>query len=512
MPTPVVVEEALSTGTTPRPLDRPKEADLERKPSKASVASHRTRASTVSSQARPITPPTVIVDADVSSKPSQVSLSSPGPKSARAVFVSHENDDAQPPHMPQSYDDPFADPVPETAPIHIYSPTSSGPGRIPEPFHMPGMLPDDEPSTEVSMPIPITEIAMPISRIQPGPSMYSLGGQSNAVRQPEPVGYETDETLPLLRQSSQAVATDGTAFPEPDTHAGPIAIFNNAFQHDADSFEKLGWRMHILPDTSVYFMHPALHVVTDMDLRYPAKMHEVTRFLGKAPLPPLDWEAWLRSGGKKHNFAPAQAWVNHAKKIVSLDRNPERMKMEDLSKEQQLEMEHRYWSYVETHPAHLLLPPTSVSEAMDMLTWSYTERLLPSTSGSIPAFSHDECQELMGILRSLEANPSPGQAVIRTHIVAKIMLRMTAWRQRDGSPDAQRNKRAGRDEYLFPIGRKAVDLAVSAVCLGIPYLFLDRSRHHRIDAESGLRSSAGPMIAVGAVACMIVSCKCLYKR
>ena len=177
------------------------------------------------------------------------------------------------------------------------------------------------------------------------------------------------------------------------------------------------------------------------------------------------------------------------------------------------------------------------------IRYVFSERLLPSSRRNAPAFNHEECQELTTILRTLDgeyrslslsacllilflANPSPGQAALRTHIVAKIMLRMSkcfgcsaepiptsvlvSWRQQHGTPAT--HLKASSERGLLPVGRKVVDLAVSAVCLGIPYLFVDRSRHHRYDVESGIRSAAGSMIAVGAVACMIVSCKRLYNR
>lgn len=34
-------------------------------------------------------------------------------------------------------------------------------------------------------------------------------------------------------------------------------------------------------------------------------------------------------------------------------------------------MEHRYWSYIEAHPAHAPLPPSAASEAINILQWSY---------------------------------------------------------------------------------------------------------------------------------------------
>jgi len=37
---------------------------------------------------------------------------------------------------------------------------------------------------------------------------------------------------------------------------------------------------------------------------------------------------------------------------------------------------YRYWSFVEIHPAHVVLTRPSTQEAADALHWSYTDRLL----------------------------------------------------------------------------------------------------------------------------------------
>lgn len=44
--------------------------------------------------------------------------------------------------------------------------------------------------------------------------------------------------------------------------------------------------------------------------------------------------------------------------------------------------------------------------------------------------------------------------------------------------------------------RRVADVAISAACLGVPYIFVDRTRSRR-DYESGMRSTAGPMLVVG---------------
>ena len=57
-----------------------------------------------------------------------------------------------------------------------------------------------------------------------------------------------------------------------------------------------------------------------------------------------------------------------------------------------------------------------------------------------------------------------------------------------------------------PFRRAIFDFLVSCLCLGIPYLFLERGRHSsRIDEESGMLRSASPMVIIGACTCLVVS-------
>lgn len=78
---------------------------------------------------------------------------------------------------------------------------------------------------------------------------------------------------------------------------------------------------------------------------------------------------------------------------------------------------------METHPAHTPLPYNAHTDALDALTWSYTgsyfalqspsvldrwnagysypDRVLKSRRPARPPFTQEECQELMGMLRSL---------------------------------------------------------------------------------------------------------------
>ncbi|KZV70288.1 hypothetical protein PENSPDRAFT_579612 [Peniophora sp. CONT] len=278
-------------------------------------------------------------------------------------------------------------------------------------------------------------------------------------------------------------------------------------------FERLGWLMHVLPDTTVYFTHPGLCIVTDIDLRTEGAMRDVSRYLGGPRVrPPAGWELWLRSTGKLSARAPDHFFVHHEKRMVvpvSYEPEPiepsatERTSLPDL--DAVLTLQASYWTYIEKHPAHVVLSPTTAAEATDILTWAYTDRLLPPEARErIPPFSQDECHELSAILRSLDVNPSPNHVSIQTRVIAKIMLRICRWKQGQVSVDNYGGHHSSRFDVRPSFVRRVADVAISAACLGLPYLFVDRSRSRR-DYESGMRSTAGSMLVVGAVACMIAA-------
>ncbi|KAJ3764470.1 hypothetical protein EV361DRAFT_805249 [Lentinula raphanica] len=181
-------------------------------------------------------------------------------------------------------------------------------------------------------------------------------------------------------------------------------------------------------------------------------------------------------------------------------------------------MEYRYWAFMEDHPAHVTLPQNARADAMDILTWCWTDRLLPSQSGVSPPFDQAECQELNNILRSFgnDANGESGiQAVLHTRLVSRVLMRVARWRQinfRPNKPLPQDISNKRRFNRARPSGfqRTILDVVVMIVFLGVPSLFVSRSNHallHRVDEESGLFSprSAGPILLLGGCACLVAA-------
>ncbi|KAH7869507.1 uncharacterized protein C8R40DRAFT_1059247 [Lentinula edodes] len=292
----------------------------------------------------------------------------------------------------------------------------------------------------------------------------------------------------------------------------------------------LGWIEYALPDSTIYYSHPTLRVTTDIDLRSITKLDAVTAYLEHRRLhdgagTPPGFELWLREGlGKTKEFVPVRYWVDHKKRLVTTDpiwdaqgdgsarRHPTGKAVDDS-----LDMEYRYWAFMEDHPAHVTLPHNARTDAMDILTWCWTDRLLPSQRDLSPPFNQAECQELNNILRSFgDSNGDSGiQAVLHTRLVSRVLMRVARWRQTNFRPNKalpQDIGNRGRADRPRQSGfqRSILDIVVFIVFLGVPSLFLPQSNtssFYRLDEESGLFGprSAGPIFLLGGCACLVAA-------
>ncbi|KAG6809030.1 hypothetical protein H0H92_001884 [Tricholoma furcatifolium] len=178
---------------------------------------------------------------------------------------------------------------------------------------------------------------------------------------------------------------------------------------------RAGWIRYDLPDYTVYYVLPTRRMVVDIDLRDKGNFEFISEYLEShadtTDAPPGS-ELWLIQDGEPNDRSasrlPLRLLVNHRQRTVVVDWSAsddraslktDKTVVEDnfLS---EVDIESRYWSFVEAHYAHTTLPQNVRTEAMDVLTWIWIDWILPSNH-SIPApFSREECEELMQILRS----------------------------------------------------------------------------------------------------------------
>lgn len=113
------------------------------------------------------------------------------------------------------------------------------------------------------------------------------------------------------------------------------------------------------------------------------------------------------------------------------------------------------------------------------------------------------------------------------HMVNIMLLISSAgqWRQETFRPqralprDVAKHGGVARRSHPA-MGRAAIDFVIGFMCLGIPFLFMDRPHSRRADVESGITlSSPAPVLMIGACSCLVVRtfisllnhclCKCL---
>ncbi|KAI5996832.1 hypothetical protein F5J12DRAFT_785259 [Pisolithus orientalis] len=213
------------------------------------------------------------------------------------------------------------------------------------------------------------------------------------------------------------------------------------------TLEEIRSGLNVLPHGIWYFGNPENCATTDLDLRSHAKLEEVER-LWRVP-----WRMWPTNKfqmGVRCGFGGVTRcrWILNDTPTDGLDNK------------------YRYWSYVETHPTHVVLSQGSQQEAVDVLHWSYTDWLLAHPQPIQPPFSQEECQEPLRLLN----DPSQQSTILYTHMVACILLCTAHWHQ-------------------TPMLCMAVKILIGILCLGIPFLFMDRVRYSgHFDVEGNYKA------------------------
>ncbi|KAG6332906.1 hypothetical protein ID866_6184 [Astraeus odoratus] len=433
--------------------------------------------------------------------------------------------------------DPFVDPKPaqsETVVVPAQAVAALSPAEtihVPEPFDP--RSPRDDSMIPAADPVPIP--LLPMHEVISRPSRQTSGYDLN-VHGSDRGDYlrnEADERRPLLA-SRPATPPINTGIPRPTACSEiarsyrssnpPVAqpmpqwaqprvemngsARNYSYGSVSRPYAERGWYEYVLPHGLRYFGHPDKRATTDIDLRNFSKLDEVTRAVDSIDGVPEGCEAWVRPAhrGKAwgRKSAPSQlvvCWVDHRyRRILS------EMPTDDFiltEEDEKLDDEYRYWSYIEMHPAHVVLLQPSRQEAADVLHWSYTDRLLSHPQPVQPPFSQDECQELLRLVN----DPRQLSSLSYNRMIARILLRVAHWRQVHFRP----HKPLPRDVSTLhpsresPMLRTVLEIVVGILCLGIPFLFVDRARytsHFDVEGNTAPPSSA-PLFIVGACACLV---------
>ncbi|CCO27535.1 hypothetical protein BN14_01515 [Rhizoctonia solani AG-1 IB] len=290
-------------------------------------------------------------------------------------------------------------------------------------------------------------------------------------------------------------------------------------------------------------------LVTDLDMSDAITHSGVNSFVDKNLQErdidlPSGWEIWIHASGTSESLfdgSKADRWdevseagsepvdlgygapcvlvwtyVSHKRRRVGAQ-GPEDKLVTGEDAEHDLEMERRYWAYVETHPAHADVNPRATQEAVELLTWHYTDRFLAEKKRGEkevihvePPFTPEESQEVLEFLKSVTSDYSHANTVLKTRTVARVHVRTAEWRLAKlhavadavnlevmSPSERHRRRRAAANPF---VGVPLRTLA-SLLGLGIPYLYVeqpdgkveDRQRMMVADASTNLMLVSPPL-------------------
>ncbi|KAF8885814.1 hypothetical protein BD779DRAFT_1801236 [Infundibulicybe gibba] len=334
-------------------------------------------------------------------------------------------------------------------PSYLYSPNQrSSRHRIPSPQEPEqGKVSDGESRTRVEWVVPFSYDSHPSNAYQQNPG--ECPDRVHSVIH----DFETRGASPHISPPSPSSSSSGYGShlhsPANPHHAIPSST-KPPPQEDR-LFNAHGWVEYLLPDERLYYVHQCYQVVIDMDLNDERLLDAVMAYLeDHCDAIPPGRELWLRDTGfHEGKFVPLRWLVDHSKQLVAF--NPlhkannggsECHRPQYGCEDDRLDAKYRYWSFMESHPAHTSLPLDAHQKAMEVLSWASTSELLPPNHSTPAPFTQEECQRLTALLQLISKQ---GETPLRTNTVSKILLRAICRHQSHFRPDKPLPVDAGRD-------------------------------------------------------------------
>lgn len=373
---------------------------------------------------------------------------------------------------------------------------------------------------------------------------------------PQSAGVESSFAKPftIIPVSALSNLSNAQVMADDDDHDGTFVVRSDnqplarvaSSRQKAHDLELAQWTTYTLPSGETYYHHSEARIVTDVDIVLPSNLRKVCEHLdqtiqthhrhhgrtnhvavghliddtsppntaGLAKSEPesrdyrfsasrdeqIGTEIWLRTVSGDETFAPMTLWVDHLARTVAINPPWEQLtKGDGFDDSDEFDATLRYWDFIESHPAHTGLPAGSSEEAMEALSWCYTDWLLhPHADPRRQAFSIEECRELLTLLKTLEAQ-SIGP--LQTHIAAKIHVRLTKHRQalnRVLESEVTHNPASTYKASKDPFGNFIVKIFVGLFCFGIPYKYVPKDDHHYLPSETDTliqKAKGGPLLA-----------------
>ncbi|KAG8901492.1 hypothetical protein FRC00_006795 [Tulasnella sp. 408] len=353
------------------------------------------------------------------------------------------------------------------------------------------------------------------------------------------VGSAFAKPYTVAHVSALSKLSNAQVIADDDDHDGTFVV-----RSDNQPLARLTrWTTYTLPSGETYYHHPEARVVTDVDIILPSNLRKVNEHLdqtiqahhshhhhranhvavgrliddtsppntaGLAKSEPesrdyrfsmsrddqIGTEIWLRTVPGGETFAPMTLWVDHLSRTVAINPPWEQLtKGDGFDDGDEFDSTLRYWDFIMTHPAHTGLPAGSSEEAMEALSWCYTDWLLhPHADPRRQPFSIEECRELLTLLKTLEGP-------LQTHIAAKIHVRLSKHRQalnRVLESEVAQNPASTHKASKDPFGNIFVKIFVGLFCFGIPYKYVPKDDPHYLPSETDSllqKAKGGPLLA-----------------
>ncbi|KAJ6629122.1 hypothetical protein B0H10DRAFT_1987987 [Mycena sp. CBHHK59/15] len=195
-----------------------------------------------------------------------------------------------------------------------------------------------------------------------------------------------------------------------------------------------GWQLHVHPQGWIYFSSPSMKVVTDQDVRLPEVyeiLHDQATRLN--PLTSTDEGMEIHLQAAKQLDGPADGRsvfslaINHTHCIASYE-------VEDVREFDVLRGDLRtinrrrrlYWNFLWNHPSHAQIPFRAMADAVDALTWYYTDNLISGHRSVVP-FSKSECEDLGRVLKDL-SDPIYDSSPAKTFFISWFLREVCSFR------------------------------------------------------------------------------------
>ncbi|KAF9451631.1 hypothetical protein P691DRAFT_723639 [Macrolepiota fuliginosa MF-IS2] len=200
--------------------------------------------------------------------------------------------------------------------------------------------------------------------------------------------------------------------------------FNPCKSTDTGALMPEGWKICVHPQGWMYFFNPTLKIASDHDVRNPEIYASIMNDADRGYT--LDDSMEIHFFAQGHQTTAAgripknfYLFVDHSRCIAFYEDELELMYCKDIEFDIRMNRRARlYWNYVWNHPVHIPTPKRATTEALDALTWFYTDNLISSHKSTVP-FSKLECEDLLRIVHQLSGRSAFFHGECRSRLLSE---------------------------------------------------------------------------------------------